>query len=78
MKFSTVMLLSSLTKILEQLTRLSILEDEESFAFVASPQLITSGLKKGLRMADYLVNSFFEFDSVMDRGLKFKYKLEVV
>jgi hypothetical protein len=35
-------------------------------------QLITSTLKKGLQMADCSVISFFVFDDVMDRYLKFK------
>lgn len=40
------------------------------------PWLTITALKKGLQVADDLVNHFFEVDRFMERCLKFKHKLE--
>ena len=64
-----------LTEDLEELTALSEPEDEEySDAVVQRPQLTTSVMKKGLQLADKLVDHLFDIDNFMDRCLRYKMK----
>lgn len=42
------------------------------------PLLATSALKKGLQMADDLIEHLFEEDPLMYRCLKFKHSVETV
>jgi hypothetical protein len=64
-----------LTEDLEELTALSEPEDEEySDAVVQRPQLTTSVMKKGLQLADNLVDHLFDIDNFMDRCVRYKMK----
>jgi hypothetical protein len=64
-----------LTEYLEELTALSDPEDEEySDAVVQRPRLTTSAVKKGLQLADKLVDHLCDIDSFMDRCLRYKMK----
>ena len=64
-----------LTEDVEELTALSEPEDEEySDAVVQRPRLTTSVMKKGLQLADKLVDHLFDIDNFTDRCLRYKMK----
>jgi len=48
------------------------------WSFVDRPQLATSALKKGLQVADYLIQHLFQEHYLMYRCLKFKHSVEIV
>jgi hypothetical protein len=62
----------------EQVTVFSKPEDEDLYAFVESPQLTASAVKKCLQLVDVLVHYVFEVDYFTNRCLKFVHKMEVM
>jgi hypothetical protein len=56
----------------------SVLEGEDSDAVAERPKLTSSGLKKGVKVADKLVDLSLGISYFMDRYLKFKIGLEDV
>jgi hypothetical protein len=64
-----------LTEDLEEVTAFSEPEDEEySDAVMQRPQLTTSVMKKGLQLADKLVDHLFNIGNFTDRCLRYKMK----
>jgi len=62
----------------EQITVFSEPKDEDLYAFVESPQLTSSALKKFLQLVNVLVHYVFEVNHFMNKCLKFMHKIEVM
>jgi hypothetical protein len=65
---------AELTEDLEKLTSLSDAEDEDSDGVVQRSELTSSAMKKGLQLADKLVDHLFRVENFMDRCLRYKMK----
>jgi len=63
------------TQLSEQITVFSEPKDEDLYAFVESPQLTASALKKCLQLVNVLVHYAFEVDHFTNKCLKFMHKV---